>query len=171
MSQEKDKVFFRNFSIVVGLLAIMMVIFITAARIVGIDEDAEVKQRAESVAKMTEPMGEAVVTGSEEAAAEEVSTPGAEEATADSGASGDPGKALFEKVCVSCHGSGIPGIPQLGDKEAWAPRIAEGMDVLHDHALNGFTGKSGMMMPPRGGSDADDATVKAAVDYIVSKAK
>ena len=28
--------------------------------------------------------------------------------------------------------------PKLGDKAAWAPRIAQGADTLHTHALQGF---------------------------------
>ena len=45
MSQEKDKAFFRNFSLIVGALAVMMIIFITAARIVGVDETANAKHK------------------------------------------------------------------------------------------------------------------------------
>jgi len=41
---------------------------------------------------------------------------------------------------------------------------------LYDHALKGFQGKSGVM-PPKGGSTASDAEVKAAVDYIVANGK
>ncbi len=167
MSQEKDKVFFRNFSIVVGLLAIMMVIFIIAARIVGIDEQAAAENRAAIVSELTAPMGQAAIAGETEEAMPAEETAGEEMAAAD----GDPGKALYDQVCFGCHGSGIPGIPQMGDKAAWEPRIAQGMDVLHDHAINGFNGSSGMMMPPRGGSQEDDDTVKAAVDYIVSNSQ
>jgi cytochrome c5 len=70
-----------------------------------------------------------------------------------------------------CHGAGIAGAPKFGDKAAWAPRIAQGSDTLHTHALKGFQGKAGMM-PAKGGNAAlADADVKAAVDYMVSKAK
>jgi len=52
----------------------------------------------------------------------------------------------------------------------WAPRIAQGTSTLYEHALKGFQGKTGMM-PPKGGSTAPDADVKAAVDYMVAAAK
>ena len=66
MSQEKDKVFFRNFSLIVGALAVMMIIFMIAARIVGLDETANADRRAASTAKMTAPMGEVSIAGEED---------------------------------------------------------------------------------------------------------
>lgn len=82
----------------------------------------------------------------------------------------DTGKALYNQTCMACHGAGIAGAPKFGDKAAWAPRLAEGTAVLYQHALAGFQGKSGVM-PPKGGSTAPDADVKAAVDYMASAAK
>ena len=80
------------------------------------------------------------------------------------------GKALFGAVCTACHGMGIAGAPKFGDKAAWAPRVAQGTNVLYEHAIKGFQGKAGVM-PPKGGSSAADADVKSAVDYMVSAAK
>jgi len=80
------------------------------------------------------------------------------------------GKALYSAACVACHGAGIAGAPKFGDKAAWAPRVAQGVNVLHEHAIKGFQGKAGVM-PPKGGSSAPDADVKSAVDYMVSAAK
>jgi cytochrome c5 len=89
-------------------------------------------------------------------------------ATATAGA--DAGKALYTSTCVACHGAGIAGAPKFGDKAAWAPRIAQGNNVLYEHAIKGFQGKTGMM-PPKGGASAPDSEVKAAVDYMVAAAK
>ncbi len=85
-------------------------------------------------------------------------------------ASADTGKTLFGSACVACHGAGIAGAPKFGDKANWAPRIAQGNAVLYEHAIKGFQGKAGVM-PPKGGSSAPDADVKAAVDYMVAAAK
>jgi cytochrome c5 len=82
----------------------------------------------------------------------------------------EAGKTLFNMTCAACHGAGIAGAPKFGDKAAWAPRIAQGTSTLYEHALKGFQGKAGMM-PPKGGSTAPDADVKAAVDYMVAAAK
>ena len=104
------------------------------------------------------------------AAALAPATPSAAPAAAPATASADTGKALFSSTCVACHGAGIAGAPKVGDKASWAPRIAQGNAVLYEHALKGFQGKAGVM-PPKGGSSAPDADVKAAVDYMVAAAK
>ena len=86
-------------------------------------------------------------------------------------AEGD-GKTVYAGLCAACHGSGIPGIPQVGDAAAWEARIAKGNDTLYNNAINGFTGESGMMMPPKGGNTAlSDEEIKAAVDYMVSNSR
>lgn len=81
------------------------------------------------------------------------------------------GKAVYDSACVACHGTGVAGAPKLGDKAAWAPRIAQGMETLYTHSLKGFQGKTGVMPPKGGFANLSDAEVKAAVDYMVSKAK
>jgi cytochrome c5 len=86
------------------------------------------------------------------------------------GDSNDPGQKLFASVCTACHTAGIGGAPKFGDKAAWAPRIAKGMDTLYDHAIHGFQGNAGVM-PAKGGSSASDDDVKAAVRYMVNAAK
>ncbi|MGG7605401.1 c-type cytochrome [Massilia sp. BKSP1R2A-1] len=85
-------------------------------------------------------------------------------------ASADTGKTLYNSACVACHGAGIAGAPKLGDKAAWAARIGQGNATLYEHAIKGFQGKAGVM-PPKGGSTAPDADVKAAVDYMVLASK
>lgn len=73
------------------------------------------------------------------------------------------GEKVFKSTCMACHGTGVMGAPKFGDKAAWAPRIAQGADTLHAHAISGLK-----MMPPKGGNAAlKDDEVKAAVDYMV----
>ncbi|MGF6722729.1 cytochrome c5 [Paraburkholderia sp. GAS41] len=76
------------------------------------------------------------------------------------------GKALYEQVCQACHAAGVLNAPKFGDKTAWAPRLKDPMDTIYNYALHGKGA-----MPPKGGSTASDADVKAAVDYMVSAAK
>ena len=85
-------------------------------------------------------------------------------------ATADTGKTLYSQACIACHGAGIAGAPKLGDKASWAPRAAQGTAILYQHAIAGFQGKAGVM-PPKGGSSAPDADVRAAVDYMLSAAK
>jgi cytochrome c5 len=76
------------------------------------------------------------------------------------------GKALYEQVCQACHAAGVLGAPKFGDKAAWAPRLKDSMDTVYNYALKGKGA-----MPPKGGSNAPDADVKAAVDYMVNASK
>jgi cytochrome c5 len=98
------------------------------------------------------------------------SAPAAAEAAAAPATASAAGKTLYSATCVACHGAGVAGAPKFGDKAAWAARIAQGSNVLYEHALKGFQGKAGVM-PSKGGSSAPDADVKSAVDYMVTAAK
>jgi cytochrome c5 len=81
-------------------------------------------------------------------------------------AAANAGEALFKQTCVTCHGTGLAGAPKFGDKAAWAPRIAQGVPTLVQHAIQGKNA-----MPPRGGSSASDAEIQATVQYMVNAAK
>ncbi|MEO6972238.1 MAG: c-type cytochrome [Rhodoferax sp.] len=78
----------------------------------------------------------------------------------------DAGEKRYKETCFACHGTGAAGAPKFGDKAAWAPRIATGMDTLVAKAISGLNA-----MPPRGGSNASDAEIKATVIYMVNAAK
>ena len=81
------------------------------------------------------------------------------------------GKAVFGKTCSLCHAAGVGGAPKPGDKADWGPRIAQGMDTLYKHALEGFTGSKGQM-PARGASPSlTDDEVKAAVNYMADQSR
>jgi cytochrome c5 len=74
--------------------------------------------------------------------------------------------ALFNEICSTCHATGVAGAPKVGDKAAWAPRVGQGIDALTASAIKGKGA-----MPPKGGSSASDADIKAVVTYMVSAAK
>jgi cytochrome c5 len=80
------------------------------------------------------------------------------------GAAAGAGQAVFTANCAMCH-SNIS--PKIGDKDAWAPRIAKGVPAL----LASVTGGKGAM-PPRGGHPTlSDADIQSAIEYIVSQSK
>lgn len=95
------------------------------------------------------------------------SAPGASVTTASAGGSGED---TYNKTCMACHGTGAAGAPKIGDKGDWGPRVAQGKPTLYDHAIKGFTGQKGAMPPKGGAAQLSDDEVKAAVDYMVSKA-
>lgn len=76
------------------------------------------------------------------------------------------GEALYKQSCAACHATGVAGAPKFGDKAAWAPRLALGVDGLTASAIKGKNA-----MPPRGASSASDAELRAAVAYMVNAAK
>lgn len=75
----------------------------------------------------------------------------------------DAGATLYEKQCKVCHEKGLLAAPVFGDKEAWTPRIAKGIDTLHMHSAKGFN-----KMPAQANAEVSEAQVHAAVDYMVA---
>ncbi len=77
------------------------------------------------------------------------------------------GEQLYQQACSACHAAGIAGAPKLGDKAAWAPRLALGLDGL---TANVIKGKGAM--PPRGAAaNASDADLRASVAFMIAPVK
>ena len=75
------------------------------------------------------------------------------------------GKAIYDRTCVACHGTGATGAPKLGDAVAWAPRIKAGSKALVASAIKG----KGVMPAKGGNASLSNAEVQAAVNYIISQ--
>ena len=76
------------------------------------------------------------------------------------------GEALYKQACVACHAAGVAGSPKFGDKAAWAPRIATGVEMMTASVIKGKGA-----MPPKGGASASDGEIRAAVEYMANAAK
>lgn len=88
-------------------------------------------------------------------------------AAVSAGASSEAGKKVYDAVCFVCHKTGVAGSPILGNKKAWAPRIASGRDALISAVLKGKGA-----MPPKGGNmSISDDDVIIAVDYMIEASK
>lgn len=81
-----------------------------------------------------------------------------------SGAQLVAGKKLYKSACIACHGTGAAGAPRIGNKQEWAPYLGGGIDKMVNVAIQGKGG-----MPPRGGTSADDTSLRAAIEYMASR--
>ena len=82
------------------------------------------------------------------------------------------GPQVYNNVCIACHSPpGVGGAPALGNGDAWAARIDQGMETLIDHALNGYSGDTGVM-PKKGGPHVklSDEEIIGAIKYMVEQA-
>jgi cytochrome c5 len=88
-----------------------------------------------------------------------------EVAAADAGPHADKsGEEVVKAVCGMCHTAGLMNAPKIGDNGQWAPRIAQGYDVLVSHAINGIRS-----MPARGGNPAlTDGEIANAVAHMAN---
>jgi len=76
------------------------------------------------------------------------------------------GKDVYKTTCAMCHATGLMNAPKLGDKEQWAPRIAQGYETLTSHAVKGIR-----TMPAKGGNeDWSDNEIADAVKYMANEA-
>ena len=75
------------------------------------------------------------------------------------------GQKIYQASCQACHAAGVAGAPKLGDKEAWAPRIAKGNDALFSSVKNGLNA-----MPPKGACmSCSDEELRSAIAYMISQ--
>lgn len=78
---------------------------------------------------------------------------------------GKTGEQVYKGVCSVCHAAALMGAPKFGDKDQWAPRIAQGYDTLVNHAIHGIR-----MMPAKGGNASlSDDEVGRAVAYMANE--
>ena len=72
------------------------------------------------------------------------------------------GEQVVKAQCFKCHQAGTGGAPKIGDRDAWIPRLRNGLDVTVQSAIKGHGG-----MPARGGlPDLTDREVRNAIIYM-----
>jgi cytochrome c5 len=194
---ESDRTFATAFKGVLIFLVVLTVVIFILARFLGKEFDTT-RQGADYQQKVQEaiaPVGEvnlgepgsvvsaapgetAMKTGAEGGATPgpAAEAPQAKQAAAGeqpSGATAEqaPGAGVYRTVCFACHDTGAAGAPKVGDNSAWQPRIAKGVEVLVQHAVQGFQGSQGMM-PAKGGNPAlSDQQVADAVHYMIDESQ
>ena len=103
---------------------------------------------------------------SQEAAPAQVAAePPAADKPADTQIASVDGQKIYQTSCQACHATGAAGAPKLGDKDAWAPRIAKGNDALLSSVKNGLKA-----MPPKGTCmSCSEDELRAAMEYMVGQ--
>ncbi len=171
---KQDSHFFNVFSLVLGILIAVAVLLFVFARVVGTTSQREqVKGEPMEIAaadERTRPFARVAVAGQDNAALQT-----AEESSGSAPSVGLPvpknAEELYSAACSACHAQGIGGAPRIGDKAAWAPRIAQGKDTLYKHAIEGFHGSAGVMPPKGGRVDLADDLIHQGVDYLVERSR
>ncbi|MBR7631476.1 MULTISPECIES: c-type cytochrome [Aeromonas] len=144
-------------------LSYLLVVGMTAASLSGVVFAAD-DMSPEAIAERIKPVGQ-VYTAKD---LEGIATAGAASVAAAPSGPRD-GEAVYKGACFACHDMGIAGAPKRGDQAAWEPRIAQGIDTLKKHAIEGFTGKAGVM-PPRGTcATCSDEEIENAIHYMIDK--
>ena len=129
-------------------------------------ETASTQEAAPASAPQTaEPEAPPPAEAAARAAEPEAAQAAAESQAADEPAAAVDGQKVYQAACQACHAAGVAGAPKLGDKEAWAPRIAKGEDALLASVNNGLNA-----MPPKGACmSCSEADLRAAVEYMVEQ--
>ena len=126
---------------VLGTLSLLFTLSVSAA---SVQDDMS----REAIAERIKPIGKHYVAG-ESSAAEESSGPRS-------------GEQVYNKYCTACHTSGVMGAPKINNAADWEDRLAQGMDTVLQHAVEGYNA-----MPPKGTcSDCSEEEIQAAIDYM-----
>lgn len=151
-----DKVFFINFSVVLGILGTMALVIAGIARLLNPHSDAPTPEQLAALNERTKPVTQVI---SDPAILLKVTAKPARAALT--------GDQVVTQVCTACHGSGVLNAPKIGDAAAWKGRLATqgGLDGLSAAAIKGIRS-----MPARGGDpDLSDAEVHSAVELMLKK--
>ena len=168
-----DLEFLKRFSMVLGFLTIVTLGLMVGAWYLHNSLPTDVPP---NVAKRTEariaPVG-AVYAGATGAASQAAATAAAAAAAAAQVAYGGTtdGSVIYQNLCGACHTNGVGKAPTL-DHAHWDARLAQGKETLYKHAIDGFTGPDGGIMPPKGGNPGlTDEQVQATVDWMLDNLK
>ena len=167
-----DLVFLKHFSQVIGILVGITIALILLGLYFNSFQQPDPNPVADQqTVERIRPVGDAYA-GSTGAAAQ-----AAAKAAAAAAAAGQvayegtlDGAVIYNNLCGACHTAGAGGAPKL-EKAAWSARIAQGMDTLNTHAIQGFQGQSGLMPAKGGNPSLSDEQVVATVQWMVDNLK
>ena len=141
--KRKLKDILETIGVVIGSLAGAIIIITAATTKYDFSQPEESKGVENNTQENIKPVAQVVVANKSES-------------IADNSISAD---AIIKANCAMCHAGGLMGAPKIGDIGLWAPRIAQGRDLLINNAIKGIR-----MMPAKGGNARlSDEEVAAAV--------
>jgi cytochrome c5 len=167
-----DLEFLKHFSQIIAFLVVVTIALIGGA--IWLHNDRAVEPDVVAVAKTEARLrplagvyagetGAAALAAAAEAAAKAAQGQVAYEGTLDGG-------VIYVALCGACHNSGAGGAP-LMQAAVWEPRVAQGVELLVKHAIEGYQGSAGLM-PARGGNPSlTDEQVEASVLWMLDNLK
>lgn len=172
VQRNQDMAFMRQFSMIIGGLVLLTICLI----VLGVwlnssaprEESAVAQARTEArirpvAAVYAGDTGRAAMTAAADSAREAAAGQLAYDGSTDGG-------YIYQQLCGACHGSGAGGAPTLVAAQ-WTDRIAQGIDTLNKHAIDGYQGPAGMM-PARGGNPTlSDEQVEVTVAWMIDNLK
>ena len=163
-----DLVFLKHFSQVIGFLVVITLALILLGLYFNSSQEFDPNPVADAAAVERIRAVGGVYAGSTGAAAAAAAQAAAAEAAAGQVAYDGTldGAVIYNNLCSACHGSGAGGAPKL-ERAEWTARIAQGMETLDKHAIEGFTGATGMMPAKGGNPSLSDEQVVATVQWMV----
>lgn len=76
----------------------------------------------------------------------------------------EKGEIIYTSACKVCHAQGINGAPVFGNQANWRQRKGQGLDVLTQHAVEGYG-----LMPAKGGrTELSEEDIRVAVKYMLA---
>ena len=168
-----DLEFLKRFSMILGLLALITLgLILLAYHLHGrIPPEVSPSAAARTEARIA-PVG-SVYAGDTGAAAQAAAAAAAPAAAASQVAYGGPqdGAVIYQNHSGAGHTNRVGNAPTLARGD-WTARIGQGKDTLYRHAIEGFTGPDGGVMPPKGGNPGlTDEQVQATVDWMLDNLK
>ncbi len=75
------------------------------------------------------------------------------------------GEAIVKAVCATCHQAGVANAPKIGDANAWAPHIKDGLRAMVATAIKG----KGAMPPKGGDASLTEEEITRAVVFMANQ--
>lgn len=150
-SQVADKSFVTTFVALISALVLLVTVLFMVAALVGVVGSIAPDDGSRKAAAVLERIAPVmrVSTAVPKPAAEVKLT----------------GQEVYNKVCMACHAAGVLGAPKVGAKDLWEPRVAQGLDTLVNHAVNGIRA-----MPAKGGDPSlTEANIKDSIIYMLGE--